>query len=92
MCDSDLKSTVGDGSLCGWTKQDFIDEIMQQRVIVCSKDSTSEDRINAITNASTLVLMCSDRKFRETTLRNIIEEMKARDEMLLRLEFNKLYQ
>ena len=92
MCDLDLNSVVGAGSLCGWTKQDFIDEIMQQRDVVCSKESTAEKRINAITNASTLVLMCADRGFRETTLRNIIEEMKARDEMLLRLEFNKLYQ
>ena len=88
---NDLNAVVGDGSLQGWTKQDFIYEVKQQREIVCNPNTKSDERIEAITNACKLVLMCSDRKFRETVLRNMIEEMKMRDEMLLRIEFNKLY-
>ena len=87
---SDNTAVVGTGSLTGWTKQDFLDEIKSQREIVCNRNSTGEQRLDAIAKAASLVLMCGDEAFCNTLI-NMVDEMKARDRMMLDIAFKNFF-
>lgn len=84
-------AVVGVGSLVGWTKEHFLHEIKQLREVVCTKGKSVAERLEAIGNASSLVLMCGDDDFSETVLSPIIEEMRSRDQMISLMIYREMF-
>lgn len=77
-------NVIGTGSLSGWTEADFFHELSVLRGVVCSSQTSSDERERAIESALSLAVMCGDSEFSETHILRITHEMQLRHNMLNR--------
>ncbi|MND11736.1 hypothetical protein D3C87_820640 [compost metagenome] len=82
---------VGVGSLEGWTKENFLHEFKQLREVVCTKGKSVKERLDAIANATSMILMCGDDDFVENILGPMIEEMRSRDQMISLMLYRSMF-
>lgn len=90
MTNSNFDKVVGMGSYKGWTRKDFADEMRVQREVMENKNSTFEEREDALESAGSLLVRCDDNELFDGLILNHFMEMQKRHLMIMGLELKEI--